>query len=86
MATDTVEASVYFYIALERACQAQLMADSAAAARGIPTVKIPDSQAAATGKTVGRTIVGWIAGSMEFKLLEREEGVTFKFDGKDGSN
>ncbi|KAJ8083361.1 hypothetical protein PM082_009233 [Marasmius tenuissimus] len=81
VATDTVEASIYFYIALERACQAQLMADSAAAARGVSTVKIPDNQAAITGKTVGAKKTGWLAGSMEFKMLESEEGVSFKYEG-----
>ncbi|KAF9262752.1 class II aldolase/adducin domain-containing protein [Marasmius fiardii PR-910] len=79
VATDNVEASVFFYIALEKACQVQLMADAAAAARNVPTVKIPDSRAAETGRIVGRSTSGWLAGSMEFKALEAEEGVSFEY-------
>ncbi|KAL0575310.1 hypothetical protein V5O48_006661 [Marasmius crinis-equi] len=80
VATDSVEASIYFYITLEKVCQAQLMADAAAAARNVSTVKIPDNQAAETAKIVGALRTGWLAGSMEFKLLESEEGVSFKYE------
>lgn len=55
------------------------MAEAAAAARNLPTVKIPDSQAAETGKIVGRLSIGWLAGLMEFSALEAEEGVKFEY-------
>ncbi|KAG7095984.1 hypothetical protein E1B28_006667 [Marasmius oreades] len=84
VATNTIEASVHFYIALEKACQVQLMADAAAAARKVPTVKIPDAQAASTGKIVGSLSIGWLAGGMEFGALEGEEGVRFEFECRPG--
>ncbi|KAL0575309.1 hypothetical protein V5O48_006660 [Marasmius crinis-equi] len=79
VATDSIEASIYFYIKLEKVCQTQLAADAAAAARNIPTVKISDAQAAVAGKIVGSLRRGWVGGTMEFELLEKEEGVSFKY-------
>ncbi|KAJ6582746.1 class II aldolase/adducin domain-containing protein [Mycena sp. CBHHK59/15] len=78
VATASIEATVHFYIALERACQVQLLADTAAAAHGIKTVPINLAQAAETAKFVGSHGTGWFSGSMEFMVLEREEGVRFQ--------
>ncbi|KAJ7464575.1 class II aldolase/adducin domain-containing protein, partial [Mycena latifolia] len=78
VATASVEATVYFYIALERACQVQLLADTAAAALKTNTVLINAAQAAETAKTVGKHQSGWLSGWMEFMLLEQEEGVKFQ--------
>ncbi|KAJ6452030.1 arad-like aldolase/epimerase [Mycena vitilis] len=78
VATSTIEATLHFYIALERACQVQLLADSAAGAQGGKTVHINAAQAAETGKIVGSQGAGWFSGSMEFMVLERDEGVKFQ--------
>ncbi|KAF8142316.1 class II aldolase/adducin domain-containing protein [Mycena galopus ATCC 62051] len=78
VATSSIEATVSFYIALERACQVQLLADAAAAGHGGKTVSINPAQAAATGKIAGSQGAGWFSGSMEFMVLEREEGVKFQ--------
>ncbi|KAJ7754150.1 class II aldolase/adducin domain-containing protein [Mycena maculata] len=78
VATASIEATLHFYIALERACQVQLLADTAAAAHGIKTVPINPAQAAETGKLVGSQAAGWFSGCMEFMVLEREEGVKFQ--------
>ncbi|KAK7053017.1 hypothetical protein VNI00_004338 [Paramarasmius palmivorus] len=76
VATDSIEASIHFYIQLEKACQIQLLAE----ATGRPTVKIPDNQAAETYKTIGRTgQFGWFCGSLEFQVLENDEGRRFEF-------
>ncbi|KAF8174592.1 class II aldolase/adducin domain-containing protein [Mycena galopus ATCC 62051] len=64
VATSSIEATLHFYIALERVCQVQLLADSAAAAHGGKTVHINAEQAAVTGKI--------------FMVLERDEGVKFQ--------
>ncbi|KAJ6450402.1 class II aldolase/adducin domain-containing protein [Mycena sanguinolenta] len=77
VATSSIEATVHYYISLERACQVQLLADTAAAAHGGKTVPINSAQAAVTGKLVGSQAGGWFSGSMEFMVLEREEGVKF---------
>ncbi|KAJ7500826.1 class II aldolase/adducin domain-containing protein [Mycena galericulata] len=74
----SIEATLHFYIALERACQVQLLADTAAAARGEKTVKVNAEQAKETGSVVGSQGAGWFSGSLEFMVLEREEGVRFQ--------
>ncbi|KAJ6540508.1 class II aldolase/adducin domain-containing protein [Mycena capillaripes] len=71
--TASIEATLRFYISLERACHVQLIADAAGR-----TVPIDHEQAAKTGKTVGSLRAGWFAGRMEFMALEREEGVKFE--------
>ncbi|KAJ7246892.1 class II aldolase/adducin domain-containing protein [Mycena haematopus] len=70
---SSIEATIHFYIALERACQVQLLAQSA----GKP-IPINTAQAAETGKIIGSQRAGWFSGSMEFMVLEREEGVKFQ--------
>ncbi|ESK91721.1 class ii aldolase adducin domain-containing protein [Moniliophthora roreri MCA 2997] len=77
VATDSIEASIFFYIQLEKACQVQLLAE----ATGRKTMKIPDNLAAETFKTIGRTgQFGWFSGSLEFQVLENEEGQRFEFN------
>ncbi|KAJ7149967.1 class II aldolase/adducin domain-containing protein [Mycena filopes] len=79
VATSSIEATLHFYIALERACQVQLLADTAAAARapGGKTVAVNDEQAKETWRLVGSQRAGWFSGCLEFMVLEREEGVKF---------
>jgi ribulose-5-phosphate 4-epimerase/fuculose-1-phosphate aldolase len=78
VATSSIEATVNFYIAMERACQVQLLADSAAAGNGKKPVQINPEQAAVTGKVVGAQGTGWFSGSTEFMALEQDEGVKFQ--------
>ncbi|EPQ58358.1 arad-like aldolase/epimerase [Gloeophyllum trabeum ATCC 11539] len=82
VATDSIEATVSFYMSLERCCQVQLLADAAAAGRGQDTLKIPEEQAYDTWKKTGNGRVGWFAAQPEFALLEATEGVKFKFQAK----
>lgn len=84
VATNTIEATVFFYIALERACQAQLLADAAAGARGGRPIRIPDEEALKTSKMNGNMAAGWFQALPEFQFLEARERVTFAFNkGKD---
>ncbi|KAF7348869.1 Aldolase-II domain-containing protein [Mycena venus] len=76
VATASIEATLHFYVAMERACQVQLIAEAAG-----KTVHINPAQAAETGKTVGSQGGGWFSGSMEFMVLEKEEGVKFQLQG-----
>jgi len=78
VATDSIEATVFFFIAFERACQAQLLADAAAAGRGKSTVKISAEEARNTNKTNGSLYAGWFQGLLEFQLLEAREGVSYQ--------
>jgi len=78
VATSSIEATLHFYIAMERACQVQLLVDAATAGQGGKAVSINPAQAAVTGKVVGSQGSGWFSGSMEFMILERDEGVKFQ--------
>ncbi|KAJ7062179.1 class II aldolase/adducin domain-containing protein [Mycena amicta] len=80
VAASSIEATIHFYIALERACQVQLLADTAAASQcpGGKTVRINEEEARATSRLVGSQTGGWFSGLMEFMVLEHEEGVRYK--------
>ncbi|KAF7349621.1 Aldolase-II domain-containing protein [Mycena sanguinolenta] len=69
---STIESTIRSYISLERACQVQLLAE----ATGTP-LKINHAQAKETAKIIGNQRAGWFSGTMEFMVLEREEGVKF---------
>ncbi len=51
---DTIDAAAWWFITMERSCQAQLLAEAA----GTPKL-IPPEHAAITYKTVGTPIAGW---------------------------
>ncbi|KAI5123742.1 hypothetical protein M0805_000334 [Coniferiporia weirii] len=77
IATRSIEATVHYFVSLEKCCQAQLMADAAAAQTGVPTIKIEDKEAADTYQTVG--VGGWFSGRTHFQSLEAREGNKFEF-------
>jgi len=79
VATDSIEATVFFFIALEKACHVQLMADAAAARTGRSTVVIQPEEAFVTRRANGSLKAGWFQGLPEFEFLEAREGKTFKF-------
>jgi len=56
VATNTIESTLFYFIALERACQAQLMSDAAAGGRGTKCNIIPPEDAAATYTVPFRSI------------------------------
>ncbi|KAH8882014.1 arad-like aldolase/epimerase [Thozetella sp. PMI_491] len=68
----TVESCIFWYLALEKSCQAQLLADAAAAGRGGETVKVTEEDAAYTYKTVGSEAAGWFSAKPVFELAELE--------------
>jgi ribulose-5-phosphate 4-epimerase/fuculose-1-phosphate aldolase len=67
---NTVESCIYWYLALEKSCQAQLLADAAASGRGEQTIKVSDEDAAYTYKTVGSEVAGWFSAKPVFELAE----------------
>lgn len=79
LATSSIEATVHYFIALEKSCQVQLLADAAG-----KTVQIGDEEAADTYKTVGSPYAGWFSGRPQFQILEAKEGVSFKYTNEDG--
>ncbi|KAL7283567.1 hypothetical protein ACG7TL_003002 [Trametes sanguinea] len=77
VASDTIEATVHFFIALEKSCQVQLLADAAAASMGKKPVIINDADAKKSHSVVGTMFGGWFSGQPHFQLLEAAEGVKF---------
>ncbi|EIW60086.1 arad-like aldolase/epimerase [Trametes versicolor FP-101664 SS1] len=80
VATTNIEATLHFFVSLEKSCQVQLAADAAAAGPGRKTRKIPPKQAALTHGVVGTMYAGYFNGLSRFQLLEAEEGVSFDFN------
>ena len=82
VATKSVEATVYFFVSLEKCCYTQLLADAAAKGRDTETVKIGEEDAKETYKIVGSHGAGWFSGLPHFDTLERREGVSFQYEKK----
>lgn len=78
VATSSIEATVHFYITLERSCQVQLLVDATAAANGVKTVFIDRADATETAKLLGSQATAWLKGHMQFMVLEQEEGARYK--------
>ncbi|KAI0393332.1 arad-like aldolase/epimerase [Xylariaceae sp. FL0594] len=57
---QSVDEAAFWFISLERTCQAQLLADAAAAA-GYKKITIPNEEAARTAAQVGGPEKGWLA-------------------------
>ena len=73
----TVEAAIFWFLSLERCCQAQLMADAAAAGRGSETIKVTDEDAAFTYKTVGTPLAGYFSAKPTFDVIAKETGESY---------
>ena len=82
MATNSIEATLHFFVALEKSCQVQLLADAAAAGTGIQTKKVPEAECKITYNIVGTLPGGWFSGLPHFQALEAQEGVSFDFGAK----
>lgn len=54
----TIEEAVFWFVSLDKCCQAQLLADAAAGGRGGSTIKIDEEDAVYTYKTVGTPKAG----------------------------
>ena len=70
----SVESAVFWFVSLEKCCQAQLMADTAARGRGGTTSKISDEDAASTYNTVGTEQAGRLSATPMFDAMQRECG------------
>ncbi|SLM37378.1 Class II aldolase/adducin N-terminal [Lasallia pustulata] len=71
---QSVESAVFWFLSLEKCCQAQLMADAAAGGRGGATIKVGDEEAAYTYKTIGSELAGWFSAKPTFDVLAKETG------------
>lgn len=70
----SIEAAVFWFIQLERLCQIQLLADAAAAGRGIRTIVVGDEEAKFTYKTTGNGFAGWAQAQPYFDVVHAESG------------
>jgi len=68
----SVEEAVFWFVSMEKCCQAQLMADAAAAGRGGETVKITEEDALYTRKTIGSSLAGWFSAKPMFDVIHKE--------------
>lgn len=71
---QTIEAAIFWFVALEKSCYTQLLADAAASGRGGETVKIADEDALFTYRAVGTPRYGWFAAQPAFNSLARQLG------------
>lgn len=69
-----VEEAVWWFVALDKVCHAQLLADAAANGRGGETVKIGVEEAKATYANIGTPYFGWFSGRTLFDTIHKETG------------
>jgi ribulose-5-phosphate 4-epimerase/fuculose-1-phosphate aldolase len=75
---QTIEATVFWFVSLERCCHSQLMLDAAAAGTGTESVKIDEEDAAFTYKSVGTPRAGWFSAKPMFDVMARDVGDEYK--------
>jgi ribulose-5-phosphate 4-epimerase/fuculose-1-phosphate aldolase len=68
----SIEEAVFWFVSLDKCCQAQLLADAAAGGRGGETVKIGEEEAVVTYKTVGTPRAGWFSAKPLFDVIHKE--------------
>ena len=70
----SIEEAVFWFVSLDKCCQAQMLADAAAGGRGGETVKIGEEEAVFTYKTVGTPRAGWFSAKPLFDVIHKETG------------
>lgn len=75
---QTIEATVFWFMSMERCCQSQLLADAAAQGRGGATVKIDEEDADFTFKSVGTPRAGWFSAKPAFDRMIEICGDSYK--------
>jgi len=68
---DTVDAAAWWYLAMERCCQVQLLAESAA--HGKPLTQISDAAASQAAAITGNAYAGWFQFQPLYHKLLREQ-------------
>lgn len=71
---SSIEATVFWFVSLEKCCQAQLLADATAGTLGQSTVKIDDANAAYTAKNAGAAWPGWFSAGPLFDDIVDDVG------------
>lgn len=68
----TIDECIFWFVALDRLCHSQLLADAAAAGYGGNTIKVDDEDAAFTYKTVGTHLAGFFSAKPLFDVIHKE--------------
>ncbi|KAH9810881.1 class II aldolase/adducin N-terminal [Melampsora americana] len=74
----TIEAAVWWFISLESLCRIQLLADAAAAGRGIRPIIVGDEEAKFTYQTTGSGFAGWAQAQPYFDKIHEETNGAYK--------
>lgn len=71
-ASDSIEATVFWFVSLEKLCHTSLMAMAACACPGITMKEVGAAEAAETYHTVGKPMSGWFSAKPMFDSIARE--------------
>lgn len=70
----TVDEAVFWFVSMDKCCQAQLMAEAAAGSRGEKPIVIGEEDAQVTYKTVGSSMAGFFSAKPLFDMIHKETG------------
>lgn len=70
----TIEATIAWFVLLEKCCQVQLAADASSAGTGKPLVEIGEAECRSTSQALGTPDGGYFMGLPLFQVAEREFG------------
>lgn len=70
----TIDEAVFWFVSMDKCCQAQLLAEAAAGPRGEKPIVIADEDAVFTYKTVGTHFAGYFSAKPLFDLIHKETG------------
>lgn len=70
----TVDEAVFWFVSMDKCCQAQLLAEAAAGPRGERPIVIADEDARFTYKTVGTHYAGYFSAKPMFDVIHKETG------------
>lgn len=73
-AGPTIEATIAWFVLLDKCCQVQLAADASAAGTGKPLVEIGMQECQSTWEALGKPDGGYFMGLPLFQVAEREFG------------
>lgn len=70
----TIDEAVFWFVSMDKCCQAQLLAEAAAGPRGEKPIVIGEEDAAFTYKTVGTHFAGYFSAKPLFDVIHKETG------------
>ncbi|CAN8097344.1 unnamed protein product [Discula destructiva] len=71
---QTIDEAVFWFVSMDKCCQAQLLAEAAAGSRGEKPIVIADDDAVFTYKTVGTHYAGYFSAKPLFDVIHKETG------------